>query len=225
MTTATDDPLLLALDRLTIDHTVRVPVEDGPDYIATHKGLIVQLRGQIASDLGGGANASAAPNERVPINTDALVRYQALETAISARHQSLVGGPSALYPEKDLRDWYRAFNEAIRAGTKTEHDYRYELRTLERWELSILDGFEPPKVKELVGDPCPFCGFTFYVDNRDKQDLRRRVALTITYREGDLERSTAQCGVCEEGRWFGLMGLRALSNDIESMTAPARHDG
>lgn len=213
---ATDDPLLIALDQLTIDHQVRVPVEDGPDYIATHEGLIVQLRKAVASDLGGGANASAAPNERVPINTDALVRYQALEKAISARHQELVGGPSGLYPENDLRWWFASFTEALRAGRKTDQDYRDELRTLSSWVRSILDGFEPPRVKELVGDACPKCGFEFYTDNRDKQDMRRKVALTITYREGDLEQSTAQCGVCEEGRWYGLMGLRALSHDLES---------
>jgi hypothetical protein len=212
-----DDPLLQVLDRLTIDHQVRVPVEDAPDYIATHKGLIVQLREAVASDIGGGSNAGADPNTRVPINTDALVRYQAIEKAISARHNDLVGGPSGLYPENDLRWWYAAFVEALRAGRMNDQNYRDELHTLTRWETSILDGFEPPRTKELVGDACPHCGFDFYIDNRDKQDMRRKVALTITYREGDMERSTAQCGVCDEGRWYGLMGLRSLSHDLENV--------
>lgn len=210
-----DEPLLAVLDRLTIDHIVRTKVEDGPDHIVTHRGLIPQLRDQIASDIGGGGNASASPETRVPINTDALVRYQAIENAIAARHRDLVGGPSGLYPEQDLRRWFLAFTEALRANTKGDEDYRDELRTLLRWELSILDGFEPPATKELVGEPCPHCGFTFYIDNRDRQDMRRRVALTITYRAGDMERSTAQCGVCSEGRWYGLIGLRSLSFDLE----------
>lgn len=210
-----DDPLLAVLDRLTIDHIVRTAVEDGPDHIVTHHGLIPQLRAQIASDIGGGGNASASPETRVPINTDALVRYQAIEKAISARHQELVGGPSGLYPENDLRRWFGAFTDALRSGLKMDQNYRDELKALQRWELSILDGFEPPATKELVDEPCPLCGFTFYVDNRDRQDMRRRVALTITYRAGDMERSTAQCGVCTEGRWYGIMGLRSLSFTLE----------
>jgi hypothetical protein len=223
LTTATDDPLLLALDRLTIDHTVRVPVEDGPDYIATHNGLIPQLRAAVASNLGGGSGAGAAGNERVPIDADALVKYQQLEEAVSARHQALVGGPSGLYPENDLRWWYAAFTRALQAGTKTDADYRYELRTLEGWVRMVSEKFEPPRKRELVNDKCPECGFAWYVDNTDKSDPQRKVALTITYREGDLEGSEAQCGCCKQ-QWHGVMGLRALSYAIEEADTPANEE-
>lgn len=218
-TTATDDPLLLALDRLTVDHTVRVPVEDGPDYFATHKGLIPQLRAAVASNLGGGSGAGAAGNERVPIDADALVKYQQIEEAISARHQSLVGGPSGLYPESDLRWWFAAFTRALQAGAKTDSDYRYELRALEGWVRLIEEKFEPPRKRELAGDKCPVCGFDFYVDNSDRADPQRKVALTITYREGDLDASEAQCGCCKT-QWHGVMGLRALSYAIEENDTP-----
>ena len=210
-----DDPLLAVLDRLTIDHIVRTPTEDGPDHIATHKGLIPQLREAIASDLGGGGGAGASANERVPLDADALVKYQQIEVAISGRHQDMVGGPSGLYPENDLRWWYAAFVKALQAGKRTDQDYRDELHTLERWEHMILDKFDPPRRKELMGDRCPECGFDWYVDNSDKADLQRKVALTITYREGDLDRSEACCGVCKE-RWPGLIGLRALSYALEN---------
>jgi hypothetical protein len=219
LTTATDDPLLLALDRLTIDHTVRVPVEDGPDYIATHKGLIVQLREAVASDLGGGGGAGASASERVPLDADALVKYQQIEEAISARHHSLVGGPSGRYPENDLRWWYAAFMKALQAGTKLEADYTYELRTLQTWERIILAKFDPPRKREMAGEKCPECGFDFYIDNTDKADPQRKVALTITYPEGDLEASEATCGCCKK-QWHGLLGLRELSYSIEEHDTP-----
>lgn len=214
-----EDPLLLVLDRLTIDHTVRTPVDDGPDHFATHKGLIVQLREAVASDLGGGSGAGASANERVPIDADALVKYQQLEEAISGRHQSLVGGPSGLYPESDLRWWFAAFTKALQAGTKTDDDYRYELRTLQSWERMILDKFDPPRKRELAGEKCPECGFDWFVDATDKHDKQRKVALTITYRDGDLEASEAACGCCKQ-QWHGVMGLRALSYAIEHHNTP-----
>jgi len=214
-----EDPLLEVLDRLTQDHQVRVPVEDGPDYIATHKGLIVQLRDAVASNLGGGSGGGAAGNERVPIDADALIKYQQIEEAISARHQSLVGGPSGLYPENDLRWWFAAFNKALQAGTKNDSDYRYELGVLSGWVRLIEEKFEPPRKRELVNDKCPECGFAWYVDNSDKTDPQRKVALTITYREGDLEASEASCGCCKT-QWHGVMGLRALSYAIEESDTP-----
>lgn len=214
-----EDPLLLALDRLTIDHTVRVPVDDAPDYFATHKGLIVQLREAVASDLGGGGGAGASASERVPLDADALVKYQQLEEAISARHQSLVGGPSGLYPENDLRWWYAAFTKALQAGTKTDADYRYELRTLEGWVRMVSDKFDPPRKRELAGDSCPECGFDFYIDNTDRTDPQRKVALTITYRDGDLDTSEATCGCCKK-QWHGILGLRELSYAIEEHDTP-----
>ena len=223
MTTATDDPLLIALDQLTIDHQVRVPVEDGPDYIATHEGLIVQLRKAVASNLGGGSGAGAAGNERVPIDADALVKYQQIEEAISGRHQSLVGGPSGLYPEADLRWWFAAFNRALQAGTKNDSDYRYELGVLESWVRLIQDKLEPPRKRELVNDKCPECGFAWFVDATDKADPQRKVALTITYREGDLDASVASCGCCKQ-QWHGVMGLRALSYAIENPDTPVEKD-
>jgi hypothetical protein len=214
-----DDPLLQVLDRLTQDHQVRVPVEDAPDYIATHKGLIVQLRDAVASDLGGGGGAGASPNERVPLDADALMKYEQIEEAISARHHSLVGGPSGRYPENDLRWWYAAFTRALQSGQKLEHDYQYELRTLQGWERLILDKFDPPRKRELAGDTCPECGFDWYVDATDKHDKQRKVALTITYREGDLDASEAQCGCCKK-QWHGIMGLRELSYAIEESDTP-----
>jgi hypothetical protein len=214
-----DDPLLQVLDRLTQDHQVRVPVEDAPDYIATHKGLIVQLREAVASDLGGGGGAGASPNERVPLDADALMKYEQIEEAISARHHSLVGGPSGRYPEDDLRWWYVAFTKALQAGTKLESDYAYELRTLETWERIITSKFDPPRKRELAGDKCPECGSDFYVDNHDRNDPQRKVALTITYREGDLDASEATCGCCKT-QWHGIMGLRALSYAIETHDTP-----
>lgn len=214
-----DDPLITALDQLTIDHQVRVPVEDGPDYIATHEGLIVQLRKAVASDLGGGGGAGASPNERTPIDADALVKYEQLEEAISGRYQSLVGGPSGYLPENDLRFWYAAFCRALQAGQKSDDDYRYELRTLESWVRMILDKFEPPRKRELAGDKCPECGFDWFIDATDKNDKQRKVALTITYREGDLDASVASCGCCKQ-QWHGVMGLRALSYAIEQYDTP-----
>jgi hypothetical protein len=216
---ATEDPLLSVLDRLTIDHQVRVPVEDGPDYIATHKGLIVQLREAVASDLGGGGGAGASASERVPLDADALVKYQQIEEAISARHQSLVGGPSGLYPENDLRWWYGAFAKALQAGRKLEADYAYELRTLQGWERLILAKFDPPRKRELAGEKCPECGFDFYVDNADRADPQRKVALTITYPDGGLDEAEAQCGCCKK-QWHGLLGLRELSYAIENPDTP-----
>lgn len=215
-----EDPLLEALDKLTVGYIVTTVLDDGTKHYERHEALIPTLRLAIASNLGGGSQAGSAGNERIPIDADALQKYEAIERAISDRHQALVGGPSGLLPENDLRLWFAAFTQALRGSTATDDDYRYQLSALQGWVRIIEEKFSPPRRRELDQDKCPVCGFQYYIDNTDRTNPERKVALTITYREDQgLEASEASCGCCKTV-WRGVLGLRALSGLLEQPDTP-----
>lgn len=233
MTTQTD-PLLDAVDELTIEHVVTSPVGDGKNHYERHEGLIKQLREAIVSDIGGGGGGKA-PRERIPLDADALLKYQQIELAIGERFRDLCAGIPGLYPEETLRSWYVAFANAHRAGQVSDAAYDDELRAMRSWVRIILEKLSPPTKRELVGEQCPECGFAWYdtvvnVGQGPKSgerwlDVDRQVALTVSYRpddKGSLDGSFAKCGCCNHV-WMGTTGIRALAYVLEHREDDARH--
>lgn len=225
----TDTPasdLLDVLDTLTVSHTVVTPLDGDKKHFERHDALIKQLRQAIASNVGGGAGGKPA-RERIPLDADALIKYQQIEKAILTRHAATGLGVPGIYPEENLRAWYVVF---IRDAT--EQAIRDELNTLTAWKHAIEEKLSPPTVRELAGEECPDCGFAWYdtvlnVARRDTRnpadaatiwaDMERKPALTVTYRPdntGGLTQSFAKCGNCNHV-WMGSAGIRALAWAIE----------
>lgn len=223
------NPMLDAIDALTIEHVVTSDLDDGTTHFERHDGLIKQLREAIASNLGGTAGGKP-PRERIPLDADALVKYEKMETAIGERYRHLVGPVPGLYPEQNLRDWYQALDNEHRAGKVSDSGMDAELSTMLAWVRSIEEKLSPPTKRELVGEPCPECGFAWYdtvvnvqkIETREPGeepwvDSERTVALTVTYRpdmHGGLMASFAKCGCCNHV-WMGAAGIRALAYELE----------
>lgn len=219
--------LLDAVDQLTVEHTVTTLLDDGRKHFERHDGLIKQLREAIASSVGGSAGGKP-PRERIPLDADALTKYEQMEVAIGERYQALVGNVPGLYPEVNLRDWYQALDNEHRAGRVTDTTMGDELTTMLGWVRTIEEKLSPPTKRELVGEECPQCGFAWYdtVLNIAKHepgvkpewvDTERTVALTVTYRpddRGGLTASFAKCGCCSHV-WMGAHGIRALAYELE----------
>lgn len=226
------DLLLDAVDELTIVHVVTTTLDDGLKHFEKHDGLIKQLRDAIASNLGGSAGGKA-PNERIPLDADALTKYEQMEIAIGQRYGELTGNVPGLLPEDNLRGWYLEFTNQYRAGDITNDTFDDELHTMQSWVRVITEKLAPPTVRELVGSSCPECGFAWYdtVLNAAKPatrraedkawnwvDADRKPALTVTYRpddQGGLTESFAKCGCCNHV-WMGAAGIRALAYEIEA---------
>lgn len=250
-TPVSDRALLLdALDWLTKPHRVPIILEGNQRVKTvhpTHDGLIKQLRVAIASSLGGTGGGKAA-RERIPLDADALTKYDQIEAAILQRFAALNIGVPHLLPEDNLRAWYVVF---IRDATEVEVTTEY--KTLTDWKKVIEEKLSPPTVRELAGEECPECGAAWYTtvlnaavtDGRNPKhrdlkhrtdpdwfwvDEERKPALTITYRDDErkgLSESFAKCGHCGTV-WMGAAGIRALAfvlerkeNDTPTITTTA----
>lgn len=236
----TTDLLLDVVDRLTIEHIQTTKLDDGTNHYERHDGLIKQLRNAIASDLGGTGSAGKDPRERIPLDADAMLKYEQLETAIGARFKEMCQGIPGLLPEDNLRAWFVAFMNAYRAGDITETGYLDEVRILETWARVVTEKLDPPTPLELFdkdGQPevCPECGAGWYelilnsgrlnraVMDREGvvhtfwYEKERRVALTAFCSPGEsgaLTASFVRCGCCNHV-WLGARDIRHLAYDLE----------
>jgi hypothetical protein len=215
--------LIDIVDRLTATHPVvtrddcacRVCRTFGGPHREDHDGLIPQLRASIVSSIGASGAGSSSGGSASPFDEDAWQKYNAIERAVGDLRPDRVPGA---YPEQDLREWRTWF---LARNDVTETAIADQLRILRGWEFMILDKFDPPRRPSLWNTPCPICGFDWWVDRRDLENIRRRVALTITYRPGDLARSSADCSFCAavgdpRGHWEGLQAIHELAWDIDN---------
>jgi hypothetical protein len=242
--TGQTDPLLDVIDRLTIEHTETTRKDDGTNWYSRHDGLIKQLRDAVASDVGGGGAGGKDPRERIPLDADAMVKYQQIEEAIGQRFQDRCEGIPGEKPEENLRVWFQAFTNAIRSGQVSEESYLDEVRTLEAWARVIDSKLSPPTQVDLfsergVPEECPDCGAGWYevilnsgklpkehVDSdgtvwKHWYEKERRVALSSYYTpntQGTLTESFVKCGCCGHV-WMGVTGIRALAYELETKAA------
>lgn len=216
------EQLIDVVDRLTQTHPVILREECrckmcerfGGPHREEHDGLIQQLRASIVSSIGASGAGSSAGGSPSPFDDDAWQKYNGIEAAVAALRPNRVPGA---YPEVDLREWRTWF---LARNDLTEQAFHDQLRILRGWEWMILDKFDPPRRPTLQGVACPICGFDWWIDRRDPENVQRRAALTITYRDGDLTRSTADCSFCHavedpRGHWEGIQAIHELAWDID----------
>lgn len=240
--TAHTDPLLDVVDKLTVSHVVTTQRDDGKNHYESHDGLIKQLRDAIASStVGLGSGAGQSAHERIPLDADAMVKYEQIEEAIGEWFRANCDGIPGMLPEDNLRAWYLVFTNAHRAGTISDTIYDAHVHALEGWAHTIEEKLSAPTVRELFdqhGQPevCPECGAGWYTAilnsgtlvkpvtdrsgtvHRFWYEKERRVALTASYtpdERGGLTASFARCGCCGHV-WMGSQGIRALAYDLEN---------
>lgn len=210
------DDLLDVIDTLTIEHVVTTVLDDGSKHFERHDGLIRQLRAAIASNVGGDGAGKLA-SQRIPLDADALEKYDQMEREIGDRFRELCEGIPGLYPEQTLRQWYQVFANGVRAGKISEAEYADQVHTLQGWVRIIEEKMSPPVTLELANSACPDCGCAWAFEKLGGSETDRKVALTVKYKpdeHGGLEEASAQCGAC--GRvWKGSQGLRELAYDLE----------
>lgn len=251
------NPLLDAIDDLTIVHiitTPNIPILDGTGkqtgektHYEKHDGLIKQLREAIASDIGGTA-AGKPSNERIPLDADALQKYEQIEKAIGEKYVALLKKVPGLYPEKNLREWYIEFTNQHRAGKLSDETYDDELKVMQSWVRIVTEKLSPPTILEIPNEQCPECGFDWYLTvlNISKRELRinpkdtdwvnkksiddegsrnwvereLKPALTVTFKPDGKGGLSASFAKCGccNHVWLGSKGIRALAYEIETPT-------
>lgn len=213
------NPLLDLVDKLTISHVITTALDDGIKHRESHDGLIKQLRSAVASNIGGSASGKQL-FERIPLDVDALSKYELIEKIISEKYVKTLDKVPGLYPENNLREWYIVFYNHPRT---TEKEYDFEVKLLKSWVKLIEDKLSPPTVLELAKSECPECSCDWYFDvvNKTPLEVERKAALTVTYRpddKGGLTESFAQCRCCSFN-WEGSTGVRALAYELEKQSS------
>lgn len=200
--------LIDLIDRLTTGTIITTTKGDGTKHHEYHDGLIPQLRAAIASDVAGFGGAGKAPNERIPLDADALELYQNIEREIGDHYAELNLGVPGLYPEKNLRTIYAHLND---------EDAETAARVWRRWVTTIEGKFDPARPLTIT-DPCPECGATTWT-SPNGDTMANPVVIEFrgksTDGEPDLSEVTARCrattpdGPCA-GYWTGEQEIRSL---------------
>jgi hypothetical protein len=208
------DDLLDAIDRLTIGYTVTTVLDDGSKHHEHHDSLIAQLRAAIVSDVGSGVGGSQA-RERVPLDVDALTRYENLEGQVGAFLLEWSGErpKRGTELEKTLRKAYVAF-----IGKAGDKDVQRAEKRWGGWVRQIEEKLDGVNRIELMA-PCPVCNFQWYVN----ADGRQEVALQVVYKpdgQSGLSETFALCRFCEytetPSMWKGVSRLRELAYQLET---------
>lgn len=216
------DELLKAVDRLTVIQVTAVWQEIGDERVATkvtHPPLIRMLREAVTSSIGAPSGGGALPNQRNVLDSDALDKYDAIESAILRAYKRTTSAAPYLMPEQNLRQVYIAISNDFRAGKMSEEALLEELNLWSGWVRKIEDKLFPPTTLEVIS-PCPQedCGKR-WATNSDGESVP---AIVIEYREPSSDRvnalakSHAKCRACGTV-WRGDRRLRELAYAIDQM--------
>lgn len=242
MPTTNPDPMLSAILRLTTVHTEAARKPDSiVNHYAKHAAMLQQLRMAVGGNVKGGGAGGKSPNQRTPIDPDALDRYLSIVNAIRDFHRLYVGSRPDVdeLPEVTLSRAFQSFQSAVAQGIVTPA----AKRSAESWAEGVCTQIEeklsPPTRLELANFPCPECGIDWVlkVVNRSPKDTapkeawidkERLVAISIVYRSGDgigmLGKSYALCSCCETV-WEGDYGVRFVAHEFGAWVASREPDG
>lgn len=200
------EQLLDAVDELTKPVTLHQVIADSRfTCVVQDLALLDRLENEIRFSLSR-EGSSSLPNQRVPINSGALMLFMRISSQINDWAN---GAKSTVYkgdPSRTLRAWFVTWTQTAR-----EHgDIAGRVKIITGWGVSIRREIEPPKQKDHP-DPCPACGATEWWRDGERyprplviESPRHPVASLV-------DESTATCRACEK-RWTA----RELAYELET---------
>lgn len=214
--------VLDAVDKLTVMKVTAIwqDFEEGPRPTrVTQPPLIRLLREAVASSTTGSGGGGALPNQRSVIDGDALDMYENLSKDILKAYQSVTSAAPFHEPEKNLRQWFIAVSNDVRAGKLDEGSLMSDAQIWFDWIRQIEDKLFPPTTLEVVA-PCPVEGCGKRWAKSDSGDSIPAIVIQHRQPSSDkvnaLAKSHAKCRACGTV-WRGDRKLRELAYEIDRM--------
>lgn len=205
MTTDTDREMMNAIDVLTKPWSdVLTPHETGTGRYQPidYPPMLDMLRGAISSSLGKTGAGRSPDAERNILNLAAFSLWEHIDGTTRAWLREL----SKSRPPDDLKAAMVSLGGIIQAmhasNQMKESRHGHMVAMFGRWKTQIWELFDPPVVKELIGE-CPNCSMRVYADLEGKQST----ALIAFYWKGI--RPEAKCQCCGE-HWVGEAQMISL---------------
>jgi hypothetical protein len=199
------DELLEAVDELTERAVLHQTVAESRfTCVVFDQSLLERLESEIRFSLSR-EGAKSLPNQRVPINSGALMLFMRISSQITDWAH---GVKAAVYkgdPARTLRAWFVAWSQ----GNREVGEVAARVKLLHGWAASIRRELDPPRQRELP-DPCPACGAHEYW--RDGERLPKPLVVEIPRNpeQSLIDESSAACRACDK-RW----GARELAYELE----------
>lgn len=210
------DPLLDAVEALTKEQRTGVAQKNDKTgrwervHEVTHDPLLKQIRDAVWPSRENNGGASAAPQERVPLDTHMLYEYGKIATQIGSWAVG-VGHQPTRDPIRDLHNWYSTVNRDRNLDTSW---YVSQMRKWERHITKLLSktgGF-------VAHAPCPICGATEWGDVINGGGMFPiRIEYTIED-DGRLANHSALCNACKTV-WEGFDAVDELATELAEKRA------
>lgn len=221
--------------RLTREHPVTVPTDDGPKFIRV-PGLLQQLRDEL---FGGSDTGTVVGNRaKLPLNAPALDLYELIDRQISEVWGAAFNRvPSTDRPEALLAQWAALVGEEGHVTYSTPETVMNPLERvvwlrnectaldlLRRWVRAIEELFNPPRTAEIKA-ACIQCGEREVWRSRDGQQVRQTALVFVRDRETG-ESTSARCQACGSA-WlpyqFGYLAEKIAENERHADGANELH--
>lgn len=208
------DPLLEAVDALTLPTNTRVVQEDGDKTVTNfvhHEALLTQLENAISSTIGAGAGRAMTTKWALNVlDSDALYQFTIISSTIRDWCR-LAGAGRHAHPTDGLRAWYTT-RLPLDDDTRAIED-PFHLATLHKWAAIIRAKLNPSRSLEITA-ACPICHSETWTDS-DGSTYRHPIKVTYHDQDPDiLATAQALCRACERV-WRGSHQLRELRWDVD----------
>lgn len=208
MTVDVDD-LLDAIDALTKPVTLHQSIPDSKfTCLVVDAALLDRLEIEIRFSLSR-EGAKSLPNQRVPINSGALMLFTRISAQITDWAHDVKATIHKGSPARTLRSWYVAWNQ----GVRTDADRAARAKILHGWAGQIRRELEPPRTKDLP-DACPACGATEWWRDGERYPRPLVVESPRNPEKSLIDESRAFCRACEK-----VWGARELAYELEQLAA------
>lgn len=209
MTEYQPDPLLYAVEALTMERTIHTTItDDDGAWLRIHSEQHPPLLTMLIDGTGQSRNAGSA-DPGIPIDADALEMWGQVRDLIRLWSKQL----GVAFDGDDLlgsvQRWHSRHDALVRSAGLSEEINRDVTRMVEGWVRMIEQKFDPPEKREWK-DACPAwvrlpdgtqrrCGARRVVKNGEE---RFAINLNVTT-------LTAECSTCGE-KWVGERGVAML---------------
>lgn len=204
----TTGELLEAIDELTRPVVLHQTVQESRfTCVVYDQSLLERLESEIRFSLSR-EGAKSLPNQRVPINSGALMLFMRIGSQVKDWAQVAKAPVYKADPSRTLRAWYVAWTQTPREPG----EIAARVKLLHSWAASIRRELEPPRTKDLP-DPCPACGAVEWWRDGERYPRPLVVESPRNPERNLVDESTAVCRACDK-RW----GARELAYELEQIT-------